>query len=126
MRAFYSKRSLRAATPMGGRRRAVLEGPVILRDALLFLAAFVAGAINAVAGGGTLVTFPALLAAGLSPIGANATSTVALVPGSFGGAWGYRGQLRGDRRLLAVLAVPSLAGGALGAWLLDRTGDATF
>ena len=58
---------------------------------LLFLlgSAIAAGVINAMAGGGTLLTFPALLAAGVSPVAANATSTVALLPGSFSAGWAY-------------------------------------
>jgi len=98
----------------------------LLHLVLLFSAALAAGAINAVAGGGTLLTFPALLAAGISPVAANATSTVALVPGSLSAYWGYRaemGQARGD---LWRWAVPSLLGGALGAWLAVHVGDKIF
>lgn len=93
---------------------------------VLFAAAFFAGIINSLAGGGTLLTFPSLLAYGIAPITANATSTVALVPGSFSSFWGYRkvkhGPLSDDLRFLAVSAV----GGLLGALLLLRVGDATF
>ena len=90
---------------------------------LLCLSAFVAGVMNSVAGGGTLLTFPALLAA-LSPLGAgaaavaNATSTVALLPGSFAGAVGYRKELYESRRFIARMVAPSIAGGFLGAWLV--------
>jgi uncharacterized protein len=94
--------------------------------ALLCLAAFVAGAINSVAGGGTLLTFPALLAIGVPPIAANATSTVALVPGSFAGFWGFRDELKGSRRELIAFAIPSLIGGVIGALFVDRVGDRTF
>ncbi len=93
---------------------------------VLFLAAFLAGAINSVAGGGTLLTFPSLLAFGVSPIAANATSTVALVPGSLSAGWAYRGDLRGSGKTLLTFALPSLVGGALGAFAVDRVGDATF
>lgn len=93
---------------------------------LLSLAAFLAGAINSVAGGGTLLTFPALLAIGVPPIAANATSTVALVPGSFAGFWGFRDELRDSRRELLWFAVPSLIGGVIGALFVDRVGDRTF
>jgi uncharacterized membrane protein YfcA len=93
---------------------------------VLFVAAFFAGIINSLAGGGTLLTFPSLLAYGIAPITANATSTVALVPGSFSSFWGYRnvkhGPLSDDLRFLVV----SAAGGLLGALLLLRVGDATF
>jgi uncharacterized membrane protein YfcA len=92
----------------------------------LCLSALGAGAVNAVAGGGTLLTFPALLAV-LSPYGAaeaaviaNATSTVALVPGSLAGAWGYRSELQHVRRWAMLLLVPSLLGGAVGSLLVTR------
>lgn len=77
--------------------------------------------MNSIAGGGTLLTFPALIALGVPAIDANATSTVALLPGSVGSIWGYRALLAGARRWALALALPSLAGGALGAWLLLRT-----
>ncbi len=87
------------------------------------VAAFAAGAINAVAGGGTLLTFPSLLAAGLGPVAANATSTLALVPGSFGAFARYRGDLAGARSDAIWMIVPSLAGGLIGALLVVRAGD---
>ena len=93
---------------------------------LLCLAAFVAGAINSVAGGGTLLTFPTLLWMGVPPIAANATSTVALVPGSFAAFYGYRDELRDSRRELLWFAIPSLIGGVIGALFVDRVGDNTF
>jgi uncharacterized membrane protein YfcA len=93
----------------------------------LCVAAFAAGAVNAVAGGGTLLTFPTLLAVTPPPgVVANATSTVALVPGSLAGAWGYRRELRGSRRWLLLLSPPSLLGGLVGALLLTRTDPAYF
>jgi uncharacterized protein len=89
---------------------------------LLFTAAFIGGALNSLAGGGTLVTFPALLLAGLNPIDANASSVVALFPGTFAGAWAYR------HRILAVtefnvrsVLILSLIGGLIGAFLLLST-----
>src|SRR5262249_58268544 len=96
---------------------------------ILFLlgAAIAAGIINAMAGGGTLITFPALLAAGVTPVAANATSTVALVPGSFSAAWGYRRELGSySGRVLTFLIVPHLLGGVLGAWLVAMAGDELF
>ena len=85
----------------------------------LCVAAFAAGAVNAVAGGGTLLTFPTLLAVTPPPgIIANATSTAALVPGSLAGAWGYRRELEGSRRWLLLLTAPSLLGGVVGAVLM--------
>ena len=93
----------------------------------LFGSAIAAGVLNALAGGGTLLTFPALLAAGVTPVAANATSTVALVPGSLSAGWGYRKELgEYSRRVLAFLIVPSLLGGLLGAWLVAVAGDVLF
>src|SRR5438045_3056058 len=90
------------------------------------LAAAVAGALNSVAGGGSFITFPALLLAGVPPIQANATSTVALWPGTISSAAAYRRELRRERGLLGVLGAASLAGGLLGAILLLRTPQSTF
>lgn len=90
------------------------------------VAATLASAINAVAGGGTLLSFPALLFAGLPAVAANATSTVALIPGPIGGLFGFRRELGPHRREALTLLVPSLAGGALGAFLLLATSDRTF
>jgi hypothetical protein len=89
--------------------------------ALVVVAALIAGMMNSIAGGGTLLTFPALVALGVAPINANATSTVALWPGALGSMWGYRRELRGARAWALGFAVPSLAGGAVGAWLLLAT-----
>lgn len=80
--------------------------------------AFAAGVVNALAGGGTLLTFPALLAAGVTPVLANGTSTMALVPGSVAGAWGYRRELAATREWTRLLLWPSLFGGAIGAALV--------
>jgi len=92
----------------------------------LCLSAMAAGVVNSMAGGGTLLTFPVLTAA-LAPLGlaqaavaANATSTVALVPGSLASAWGYRREMSRARRWLAILAGPSLMGGIVGSLLLTR------
>ena len=93
---------------------------------LLFLAATVAGAINSAAGGGTLLTFPALLAAGVSPVLANGTSTVALAPGSLSAFWGYRHEIGHDRRYLLWMGLVSVVGGVLGALLVDKAGDTLF
>src|SRR5580704_1151737 len=94
----------------------------------LCVTALIAGGVNAIAGGGTLITFPALLAA-LGPAAgvlANATSTVALVPGSLAAAWGYRRQLSDARRWLILLIGPSLVGGVIGSLLLTRLNPAWF
>ena len=79
--------------------------------------AFVAGAMNSIAGGGTLLTFPALLAV-MTPAWANATSTVALMPGSLAGAAGYRRELAECRRFVLRMIAPSIVGGYIGAWLV--------
>lgn len=89
-------------------------------------AAFAAGAINAIAGGGTLVSFPALLGIGLTGQQANVTSTLALWPGSIGGFWGHREDLAGIRAFALRLMPPSLLGGALGAWLMLVTPQKVF
>ena len=93
---------------------------------LTFLAAAIGGAINSMAGGGTLVTFPAIVWLGVPPISANATSTLALWPGSFGSIWAYRGELADAREWLRWFTVPSLAGGGVGAFLLLHTSAQRF
>jgi uncharacterized protein len=98
----------------------------ILQGSLLFGSAMAAGMVNAVAGGGTLLTFPSLLWAGHPPIIANATSTVALVPGTWSSIWGYRKELETAPRHLFILMIPSLIGGIIGASLLKHTPPATF
>lgn len=91
-----------------------------------FAAAFVAGAINSVAGGGTLVSFPALIWLGLPSTIANATSTVAIWPGSLGGMLGFRRNLCDLEPRLYALIVPSLIGGIAGAVLLRVTPTSLF
>jgi uncharacterized protein len=85
----------------------------------LCVAAFFAGVMNSVAGGGTLLTFPSLTSV-VSEAVANGTSTVALLPGSFAGALGYRKELWECRRFVLRMFAPSLAGGFIGAWLVGR------
>ncbi len=92
----------------------------------LLVAAFAAGAINAVGGGGSLITFPALLAAGFPSKTANVTNTVALWPAYVGGSLGYRKELRGQAQRLVQLAVPNLAGGLVGAVILLATPTSAF
>lgn len=89
-------------------------------------AAAAAGLVNAVAGGGTLITFPALLALGTPPVIANATSTLALVIGTAGSLYGYREPIRAVRPWLRRFVPVSLLGGLLGGMLLTRTDDAVF
>jgi len=90
------------------------------------LAAFFAGGINSVAGGGTLITFPTLIWLGLAPIIANATNTVAIWPGTLGSIWGFRREIRELEPKLFLLAIPSTLGGAAGALLLRFTPPAVF
>ncbi|MBM4342554.1 MAG: sulfite exporter TauE/SafE family protein [Deltaproteobacteria bacterium] len=89
-------------------------------------AALMAGAVNAIAGGGTFVTFGVLVALGVPALEANATSTAALWLGFVGSTWGYRRHLGPARALLPALGPVSVAGAALGAWLLVRLGDDAF
>ena len=94
---------------------------------LLLVAAFVAGALNAVAGGGSFLTLPALVLTGVPPVTANATGTLALLPGYLSGAWGFREDTRPPPGLAgATLIILCLLGGATGATLLLLTPDATF
>lgn len=94
---------------------------------LVFSAGLVAGAMNALAGGGSFVSLPALIAAGVPPVQANASSTVALFPGGLASAWAYRDGLRpvGAVSLRALLAT-TLCGGLVGALLLLQTSSAAF
>ena len=94
--------------------------------ALVGLAAVAAGAINALAGGGTLITFPTLLALGVAPITANVTNTVALCPGFIGGILAQFKDLRGQRRRFWTFLGVSALGGVTGSILLLRTGERIF
>lgn len=101
-----------------------MNDPLVV-DAVLFVSAFLAGVVNAVAGGGTLLTFPMLLTV-VPPVVANATSTIALLPGSIAGAWGYREELRACRATAARLFWPSVVGGLIGSLLVTRLDPAIF
>ncbi|HZT30643.1 MAG TPA: sulfite exporter TauE/SafE family protein [Bryobacteraceae bacterium] len=98
----------------------------LTHSAAAFGAAFLAGTINSVAGGGTLVSFPTLIWLGLPSVTANATSTVAIWPGSLGGMWGYRREMSTAEPRMLALTLPSLAGGITGALLLRFTPPALF
>ncbi|NDP64704.1 sulfite exporter TauE/SafE family protein [Polaromonas sp.] len=87
---------------------------------------FAAGAVNAMAGGGTFFSFPAMLAVGLPPVVANASNSVALWPGSLSGAWAYRQELARYKRYLLPMGIASFFGGAAGGLLLLSAGDARF
>ncbi|HWP20103.1 MAG TPA: sulfite exporter TauE/SafE family protein [Burkholderiaceae bacterium] len=93
---------------------------------LIGLAAFAAGAVNSVAGGGTFFSFPALLAVGVPPVVANASNSVSLWPGSLSGAWAYHRELARLKRYLVPMAIVSLAGGVIGGLLLLQTQDGQF
>jgi uncharacterized protein len=98
----------------------------LLSILLAFLAAFVAGAINAVAGGGTLVSFPVLMALGLPPLAANVTNTVALCPGYFGGIFAQRKDFNSQKRRLYTILPLSILGGIAGGLILLNTGEKAF
>lgn len=85
---------------------------------VIILAGMAAGAINALVGSGTLITFPALVMLGYPPLAANMTNSVGLLPGGLAGAWGYRRELAGKGPLLRRLVPLSVAGGIVGALLL--------
>lgn len=96
-------------------------------ELILLAAAFLAGAMNAVAGGGSFLTLPALIYAGVPPVAANATGTVALLPGYASGVYGYRQDLTPVGTLsLPLLSAVSLVGGLVGAGLLLVTPDSVF
>jgi len=92
----------------------------------IFLAALIAGAINAIAGGGSLVSFPALVGFGVPTILANTTNNAALVPGSIAGMIGFWDEVKRSKKLVAFLAAPSLVGGLLGAYILANTSENLF
>jgi uncharacterized membrane protein YfcA len=98
----------------------------LLDFAILFAAALAAGLFNALAGGGSIFTFPALVAIGIPPIVANVTNTVALCPGYVGGVLAQRRDLAGQGRRMLLLLPVAAAGGLAGALLLTWTSDAIF
>lgn len=93
---------------------------------LIFLAAIAAGAVNALAGGGTLITFPMLVFLGIPPVTASVTNTVALCPGYLGGTLAQRNDLRGQEKRLRLIVLASIVGGVLGGYLLLQTGEKLF
>lgn len=93
---------------------------------VVVLAAVAAGAVNAVAGGGTLITFPVLTAVGVPSVQANITNTVALCPGYLGATFAQSADMRGGRKRLWLLLPSALVGGVAGAILLLNTGEQTF
>lgn len=98
----------------------------MLQYLVIAVAALLAGGINSIAGGGTLISFPALVWIGRSTIVANATNTVAIWPGSLAGALGFRHELKHLPRWLLWLVIPALLGGITGAVVLLKTPERTF
>ncbi len=92
----------------------------------VFFAGLMAGMVNSVAGGGTLISFPTLVWLGRNPIFANATNTVSLWPGSFSAMLGFRQELVGRKNWMLLLGGPSLIGGLIGAFLLLKTPSNVF
>ena len=93
---------------------------------LAALAAIAAGAVNALAGGGTLITFPMLTFLGVPAVSANVTNTVALCPGYFGGTLAQWNDLRGQKNRLWIVVPASIVGGVIGGFLLLQTGERLF
>src|SRR5512143_703329 len=93
---------------------------------LIALAAVAAGAVNALAGGGTLITFPTLTAVGVPAVVANVTNTVALLPGYIGGTIAQSKDMKGQEHRLWYLIPAGLVGGAIGGFLLLNTGEKLF
>ena len=93
---------------------------------LIALAGVAAGAINAVVGSGTLVTFPTLVTLGYPPVTSTMSNAVGLVAGSVSGTWGYRRELRGQWHRLRWQLLASLTGSALGSWLLLHLPEKVF
>lgn len=103
-----------------------METSDFLSYLIIAAGAFMAGGMNAMAGGGTFFSFPALLAAGVPPVVANASNTVALWPASFSSAWAYRREARRHPRMAIILAIVSVLGGLAGGLLLMATSNESF
>ncbi len=97
-----------------------------LQLSLAALAALAAGAVNALAGGGTLITFPTLTFLGIPAVAANVTNTVALCPGYFGGTLAQLNDLKGQKNRLWLIVPASIVGGVIGGYLLLLTGEKLF
>jgi len=100
--------------------------PTFLQFLLAALAAMAAGAVNALAGGGTLITFPALVALGVPAVAANITNTVALSPGYLGGTLAQKKDLQGQGKRLWLVLPAAVIGGVVGGFLLLQTGEKLF
>jgi uncharacterized membrane protein YfcA len=99
---------------------------VLLEILFLFIAGVLGGVINSIAGGGSFITFPALLFVGIPPVSANATNTFASCFGYLSGTYAFRGDIRKHRKSLPLFVLTGLAGGIAGAWLLLQTPEALF
>jgi uncharacterized protein len=108
------------------KNKGILSMPTFLDFLFMALAALAAGAINAIAGGGTLITFPVLTFLGVPAVSANVTNTVALCPGYFGGTIAQWNDLKGQTNRLWLIVPASIVGGLLGGWLLLQTGEKLF
>lgn len=107
--------------------RAQKDLTIMINFVILFIAAFLAGTLNSVAGGGSFIGFPALVYTNVPTIQANTTNTMALWPGSLAAAWALRKELfLQNRTMLLILGITSLVGGTGGAYLLLSTPQATF
>jgi uncharacterized protein len=96
-------------------------------DVLMLLAAgLLGGVVNSLAGGGSFITFPALLFAGVPPITANASNTFAACAGYISGTWALRSEIRVPKAKLITLSIISALGGGTGAWLLTKTSNSGF
>ena len=102
------------------------DGGIDWRLPWVIFTAFLGGSLNAVAGGGSFLTFPAMLSVGLGPIHANATNTVALWPGQLTSIAGYRDEVRKHKKLAIKMAFAGLVGGSVGAIVLLNTPAKTF
>jgi uncharacterized membrane protein YfcA len=98
----------------------------VLEALAVVAAGTVAGGVNAVVGSGSLITFPTLLAVGYSPVTANVSNSIGLVPGGVSGALGYRAELRGQGRRTAILAIGTTVGAIIGGILLLQLPGAVF
>ena len=103
-----------------------MDAPQIASFALIAAGAFLAGGMNAIAGGGTFFSFPALLAVGVPPVTANASNTVALWAASLSSAWAYRREVMKHRKWALILIGVSFVGGICGGLLLLATSNAAF
>lgn len=98
----------------------------MFKEIAVFLVGIIVGSMNAIAGGGMLIGFPVLLAAGLSPLTANVTGNIVILPGQMTSAFGYRKYLRKLSRRYVLLLIPCVIGAAIGALVLRHTSSETF